>query len=126
MLKINLRVLGLSRVVDHFTGMKGRLTQELGKGMQEAAFLVEGAAKRQLTSGPNRAIRTGYLRSSIGVTSLTPFQARVQAQANYGRYVHQGTRYMKARPFMAAGMRDALPEMEKIFGRRLKTLIETV
>lgn len=123
---MKIQLIGMDRVMAHLGKIRSQLKSTLSAGMKEAAFIVEGKAKLQLTSGPNRAIRTGYLRSSIAVTSVLPYEARVQAAAGYGIYIHEGTRYMKARPFMRDGLKDATPDIEKIFGKRIKSLVETI
>lgn len=125
-MNLTVKLEGLVELLGGLERVKSGMADTLNKGMQEAAFIVEGDAKKQITSGPNRAIDTGYLRSSIGVQSVTPFRATVQAGANYGVYIHEGTRYMRARPFLAAGLQDAVPEIERIFGKRIQTLIEVI
>jgi HK97 gp10 family phage protein len=121
-----IKLLGLEALIEKFRDFKPKLTETLNAGMKEAAFAVERHGKLQITTGPNRAIKTGYLRASIAVASVLPYQAKVVVGAGYGIYVHEGTRYMQARPFLAEGLKDAVPEIEKIFGKRFKTLIETV
>ncbi len=123
---MKIQLIGMDRVVAHLAKIRSQLKQTLAAGMKEAAFQVERQAKLQLTSGPNRAIKTGYLRASVAVTSVLPYEARVTAAAGYGIYIHEGTRYMKARPFMRDGLKQASPEIEKIFGKRIKTLVEVV
>lgn len=123
---VSVKISGLKELISGISDIKNKMASTLSEGMREAAFAVETAAKRQITSGRNRAIKTGFLRASIGVTSVLPFQAKVQAGAFYGIYVHEGTRYMRARPFLSDGLKDAVPEIEKIFGRRVRTLIELV
>jgi HK97 gp10 family phage protein len=123
---MKIQLIGMDRVINHITKIRTQLKSTLSAGMKEAAFQVERAGKLQITSGPNRAIKTGYLRASIAVTSVLPYEARVQAAAGYGIYIHEGTRYMKARPFLHDGLKQAAPEIEKIFGKRIKTLVEVV
>ncbi len=122
-LKFNISILGLSQIVKSLSGVKSKMAETLSDGMREAAFIVEGNAKRQITSGSNRAIATGYLRASIGVTSVLPYRATVTAQANYGVFVHDGTRFMRARPFLAAGLKDSVDAIEKMFGKRVEYLV---
>lgn len=122
----NIKLSGLSEILGGLESVKEGLADTLSQGMREAAFVVEGEAKKEITSGPNRAIKTGFLRSSIGVVSVSPYQAKIQAGAYYGVYVHEGTRYMRARPFLQAGLRDAIPQIEAIFGKRVQTLVELI
>lgn len=64
---------------------------------------------RVLTNARGRCpVDTGYLRSTIAMVDLDANSAAlsVTAEANYARFVHDGTRYMAARPFLA----DALTE----------------
>lgn len=125
MADIKVRIEGLDKVMSKLGALKGGLVRTLEEGMREAAFLVERAGKKQITMGPNRAIKTGFLRASIGVQSVMPYRATVIAGAYYGVYVHEGTRYMRARPFLTAGLRDSLTAIEDIFGKRINSLIET-
>lgn len=122
----SIRFVGLSQLIRAFQNMPGELVKTINNGMKEAAFEVERSAKIRITSGPERAIKTGYLRSSIGVKSVMPFKATVQATAAYGLYIHEGTRYMRARPFLYKGLEDAIPKIEKILGTRVKAVIQNV
>lgn len=123
---MQIRLLGLAQLMSHFGKIKSEIGDTLNAGMKEAAFAVERHGKLQITTGENRAIKTGYLRASIAVASVLPYQAKVVVGAGYGVYVHEGTRFMRARPFLREGLKQAVPEIEKIFGKRIKTLIETV
>lgn len=126
MMDVRITFQGLKELISHFSEVKKGLADTLAAGMKEAAFLVEAAGKKQITTGPNRAIRTGYLRASIAVASVMPYRATVAANAFYGMYVHEGTRHMRARPFLAAGLQDAVPGIEEIFGKRVSALVETL
>jgi hypothetical protein len=70
----------------------------------KAAMLIERGGKLAITSGPTRAFKSGALRASITVSSLTRTSARIGPQMEYGIYVHEGTRFMRARPFMTYGI----------------------
>lgn len=68
---------------------------------------VQSAARDRLGSNPRR-IDTGRLRSSIAIAVLPQegtWVGRVGTNVDYAIYVHEGTRYMRANPFL----KDALP-----------------
>lgn len=54
-------------------------------------------------------VDTGYLRSTREV-SIDPAAATVTVayRANYARFVHDGTRYVPARPYLTDAMRQVL------------------
>lgn len=88
---------------------KADLIKILRSLTNEIAFAVERYAK-QVTP-----VRTGRLRSSIGVSSgfglnISSF---VQPNVKYAVYVHEGTRKMRARHFMKWGAELALQKLSK-------------
>jgi hypothetical protein len=63
-------------------------------------------------------VRTGTLRRSE-TTAVDPGGLRGYVGTNivYAPFVHEGTRYMAARPFFAEGIADALPDIQRILGQ---------
>ncbi len=78
---------------------------------EEASKLIATRAK---SIAPKR---TGRLRDSIRPSGLT-----IEAGAPYARFVHEGTRYMKPRPFL----RDAIEELKGKVRNIFRTKIEDV
>ena len=70
--------------------------------IKQSAFLVERFAK-QVTP-----YATGQLKRSISA-DIYPTIATIQPHTNYAIFVHEGTRYMKGRPFMKQGEKTARP-----------------
>ncbi len=78
------------------------------------AFEVERFAK-QVTP-----VRTGRLRASIGTSNLmSGLGAIVQTNINYAIFVHEGTKFMRARPFMQWGAEFAVQHFNGDIGSRL-------
>jgi HK97 gp10 family phage protein len=85
--------------------MKTPLSKAIGK----ASFLLERRSKK-LTP-----VDTGFLRSSIRVETLqSGLTAKVGPNTDYAVYVHEGTRFMRARPFMRQAVMDSDNELQKI------------
>lgn len=87
---------------------KVNLTRAIQNVIDRFAFTVERKAKQEVP------VDTGRLRSSI-TTDIGNLRARVAPHTDYAVFVHEGTRYMKGRPFMALG--ESMAETE-IFGNR--------
>jgi len=80
--------------------------------MQEVALLAEAEAKEQI-SGPLRAVATGTLRRSITSTVQAATRAIIGTAVEYAIFVHDGTKFMKPRPFFRAAI-DVLKSSGKL------------
>lgn len=66
---------------------------------------LSGAIRRVATKVQSQSIRitpvkTGFLRRSHETRFESPLRAVVEPTANYAYFVHEGTRFMKKRPFL--------------------------
>ena len=77
------------------------IKKDLDVIIEEVAFTVERYAK-QVTP-----VDTGRLMNSIGTSLLGPGKAVVATDADYALFVHEGTKFMKGRPFMKYGVEFA-------------------
>lgn len=94
----------IDSIISRFKGFEEILVTKLKEGVLGYSYLVERGAK---IFSP---VDTGRLRSSIGVSlevgggGLSSFIQPSGAALGYAYYVHEGTRYMKGRPFMEWGL----------------------
>lgn len=87
------------------------LRQEIAKIL----YKIESYSK-QLTP-----VKTGRLRSSEATSlSLNEIGGRVSTNVDYAIYVHEGTKYMKARPFLEAAANLIEPSIAGILSARLE------
>lgn len=79
----------------------------MGQDLDVRALRVQAAAKQRLRQSPQR-IDTGNLLNSIQVRIYQrngmPV-ARIGTDVEYSIYVHEGTMYMKANPFLKAALK---------------------
>lgn len=74
------------------------------------ALATQAAAKQRLRAAPRR-IDTGNLINSIQIReTLRPnvIVERIGTDVEYATYVHDGTQYMAANPFLRDGLRTAM------------------
>jgi len=97
--------------------MQEDFAKAISDSLAKSALLVEGQSKI------NSPVDTGRMRSSI-TTEIQPLKATIMPMVNYAVYVHEGTKFMKARPFM----KDALDQKEgaiaDIFERELNKAVD--
>ncbi len=85
--------------------------------IRKSAFIIERQSKRVTP------VDTGRLRSSIS-SDITPFSATVAPHTNYAVFVHEGTRFMTARPFMHKGAENSVSEVENILKLELRKAVK--
>lgn len=82
--------------------------------IDRAAFLLEQQAKN---IAPHD---TGRLKQNILTEPPGTLHAEVISHVNYSRYVHDGTKYMKARPYMTNAKRQIEPMIPGMIQEELK------
>lgn len=95
--------------IEIHNGVLRTLLSDRGGGI--ATGLLRYGIAVQTQARRNCPVDTGRLRSSIGVAlsigSRGP-QVTVGTSTIYARYVHDGTRYMAARPFLTDALNSVL------------------
>ena len=98
-----------------------RVTAAISRGVNnavaETAATLEAETKKQMdvliysTPAAPTYTRTGNLINSVQHRNISPGTAEVTAQAAYAAYVHEGTRNMGPRPFMANAVKADAPKL---------------
>ena len=77
----------LPRIASRFPGALSQL-------VRKTAFRIHGKARIDCPKD------TGHLANSITVKIDSPTKATIGTHVDYGPHVHEGTRFMKGRPFL--------------------------
>lgn len=83
------------------------------RGIQSAVMVFLG------TSRMKTPVDTGFLRGAGYSTSFEALVGRVENNASYALFVHDGTSKMDARPFMEWGIDDGMSQVNDIFDKCL-------
>lgn len=94
-----------------------KLTSALSRVIQKFAFQVERESKIVTP------VDTGRLRGSIA-SEIRPLQATIAPNVTYAVFVHEGTRFMRARPFMRWGLNSADRALDGIINSEIKEALE--
>lgn len=91
---------------------------------------IDGAIKRSIfktqeLSKNNSPVRTGYLRRSH-VATFQPLKGILEPIANYAMFVHEGTRFMRANPFLRNALNDANTDIQGYFEKGLNDTMEEI
>lgn len=122
-MQITINVAAGKNIAEAFRSFPELVAPFLRKASMESAFLVERYAKLVTP------VDTGRLRSSIatslgirdrGITSI------VQTNVKYAIYVHEGTKFLRSRPFMRQGVDRAKPEMTTFYQKAVTSAMQKV
>lgn len=84
-----------------------------------AAYSVNRYAKYNGASGSYYKTQTGRLTNSLS-TEIRPMQAEVRANVFYAPFIHDGTRYITARPFLRDAADTVEGQIEGILEQEIK------
>lgn len=101
-MQINVNVVpSWEKLADKFKGFEDILFKKVSEGISAYAFLIERGGKMF------SPVDTGRMRGSVAVSMGIQdkgLSASIGPHVDYATYVHEGTRYMKGRPFMEWGL----------------------
>lgn len=104
----------LGRVMAVFNKAPERTIVELKSALDKAAALLENRAKREAP------VDTGRLMRSISTASEGPFRRSIGPHVNYAIYVHEGTRFQRANPFLTRSVSQVEGDVDRLFGAALE------
>lgn len=114
-MQVNINFKNLDKLKSAFRRAPASVTKHIGTAINKSAMQIIRETK------PLTPVDTNRLRGSIGeetregILQVQPFMAEIGTRVNYARFVHHGTRFMQARPFLQRGTEKAIPEINRFF-----------
>ena len=102
--KVNVRIIGLDKLKTKFNRMKSTSDSVMTRQIHLAAERIAERANREVP------VDTGRLLRSIDVELRNKF-ATVKVDAPYARYVEEGTKYMRAQPYILKHIKPSIDKM---------------
>ena len=107
------------KVAKAFKQAPRNLGKNLGKALKDSAFTVERKSKIIAPWD------TGLMSKSIR-PEVKPLSAIIAPHVNYAVFVHEGTRFMAARPFMARGAKASERRIQGLFTEAVDNTLKTI
>lgn len=127
MATVNVTIKNLPQIKAAFRRAPQRMYREVALAISKSTILIGREATREVTYGPNRAIKTGRLRASIQTgRRITPTRGEIGPTVNYAIYVHEGTRYMRARPFLRAAVEKSDSMIQQFFTQAVTNVLNDI
>lgn len=114
---LNLEVEGVNDFVMKLNRLQWK--EAINRGIKKSIFTIERQSKIETP------VDTGILRNSYE-TTFNDLIGKLTNFREYGIYVHEGTRYQKANPFMMRAVEKTENDVEIIFSNELDALLATL
>lgn len=102
--KIDIELPGWAKLANRFQTAPQKVRAATESGLDEMAIYVQGRSRM------DSPVLTGRLRSSIFYeVDHSKFLAKVSTNVYYAFFVHEGTRYIRANPFMTRAYAESIP-----------------
>lgn len=116
---VSIQITNLGAFKRAFASAPHIVAPHLDRAIKKAVASV-GRRSRQLTP-----VDTGHLRASTRET-FRPLHGEVGTHTNYDIFVHEGTRYMKARPYLRDAVQQVEPAINNIFVGELQQALDKI
>lgn len=130
--EIDIKITNLPQIRRAFGMAPSLMTRELNLAIKKTIFTIKAKEIGQYSSLGIRVV-TGGLISSIQrgeyfgnlVGEVGP-NVTGSPGVRYSIFVHNGTRYMQARPFLKNAMAQASPEVERFFTNAVQNVLNDI
>lgn len=116
---IAVKITNLPQIREAFNKAPYLMAGELNLAIRKSIFTIQGASVR------NTPVATGRLRASTS-SQFSNLRGEVGTHTNYDVYVHEGTRYMKARPYLADAVKETNDIIQKFFTVAVQNVLDKI
>ena len=117
---INIQIKNAAQIKSAFRRSPYIMTKNLSGAIKRVAYKVQGQSQR-ITP-----VKTGFLRRSHTTTFETGLRATIEPTASYAGFVHEGTRFMKPRPFLADAVEITQGFTDTEFEKAVQDTLDTI
>lgn len=119
MSEIAIRITNLGDIKRAFSMSPILMTRELNKAIQTTVYEVSRDSKR------GTPVDTGHLRSST-YERFSNLKGEVGTNTEYDMFVHDGTRFMKGRPYLRNSVENNSNKTESNFTRAVQNVLDEI
>lgn len=116
---INVEIKNMAQIKKAFKFAPANTVRQLNKAIKKAIFTIERQSKK------NTPVLTGRLRASH-TTVFDNLRGVLYPTANYAIYVHEGTRYMRPRPFLAQAVESEELTVQNYFTEAVQEVFNQI
>lgn len=108
MAEIEIKITNLAQIKAAFSRAPALMARELDTAIRQTVLSIGGESRRRTP------VLTGRLRAST-YERFSRLRGEIGTDTQYDRFVHYGTRYMKARPYLKEAVEANQQKTERFF-----------
>lgn len=116
---IKITITNADKIRRAYARAPAEMTKALTTAIKMAAFLIQGRSMQ------NTPVLTGRLRASH-YSNFQPLRGIVGTNTNYDSFVHEGTKFMKGRPYLRMAVEDSNAEINEVFTRATQDVLNSL
>lgn len=119
MAEYRIEIKNLRQIKDAFGKAPKRMTKALNEAIQKSIFTIERQSKI------NTPVRTGFLRASHQ-SIFSNLRGETGPTASYSVFVHEGTRFMRPRPFLMEAVKTSDRQVQDFFKQAVQDTLNDI
>lgn len=119
MAQIEIKITNLAQIRSAFNKAPTLMKSELNTAIKKTIFTI------QRKSMINTPVLTGRLRASTR-SLFADLRGEVGTNTNYDIFVHEGTRFMKARPYLRTAVEDTKEDIDRNFKDAVQNVLDKI
>lgn len=119
MAEISIKIANLPQIKSAFARAPSLMGRHLNLAIKKSLLNIEADSRR------NTPVLTGRLRASH-YTLFQPLKGEVGTHTDYDIFVHEGTRFMRARPYLRTAVQSNQPTVDRYFGDAVQTVLNEI
>ncbi|KKN71739.1 hypothetical protein LCGC14_0418050 [marine sediment metagenome] len=125
MANITIQIKGLKELKVAMVRAPQIINKEVGRGIDQALVILQRRALIEATIEPR--VKTGRLRSSHTIErDRGRLQGSIGTRVFYAKFLHEGTRFMRARPWLNRAAKKEKSSIERVIQRSVNRALRRV
>lgn len=116
---IAIEIVNVKQIQAAYAKAPAQMVKSLSVAIKTAVFLI------QRFSMQNTPVLTGRLRASH-YSRFEPLKGEVGTRVNYDRFVHDGTKFIPARPYLATAVADSQGPIGDLFTSAVDSVLDRI
>lgn len=117
---IKIRISNIEQIRAAFARSPRIMTVNLQKAIQRSIFRIGATSRR------NTPVRTGRLRASHYEHFSSALQGEIGTNTSYDLFVHEGTRFMRGRPYLRLAVQQEQTAVDNEFKVAVQDTLNTI